>query len=217
MTLTTTSELSGVGVLAEPPVTAAPADRPPDRPAGAAARADDRPTFNGPPKAPPIEAQLVQLGVLSVGQLAEAHRQRLETGRPVLEIAIEKGWLTEAQIIELGGTPPAAAATAAPATAPAQAPVREAQPAPEPPPPAAEKEVPETDVATFTLFLQLTDGELVEAGRAQGEQRAEALAREVVAEITRSGAGKWPYFSRRFIRPDTIVSVALVEGELTQS
>ena len=35
---------------------------------------------------PPPEADFVQAGKLSMGQLAQAHRDRLETGRQVLDI-----------------------------------------------------------------------------------------------------------------------------------
>jgi hypothetical protein len=42
---------------------------------------------------PPPEAELVEAGKLTMGQLAQAHRDRLETGKPVLDIIVERGWI----------------------------------------------------------------------------------------------------------------------------
>ena len=42
---------------------------------------------------PPPEAELVEAGKLTMGQLAQAHRDRLETGNQVLDIIVERGWV----------------------------------------------------------------------------------------------------------------------------
>jgi hypothetical protein len=216
----------GVGVAHEPPLSpsstaseagADAAPMPTLRTVGPPAEeledaAEETPTFGAPPQDMPIEAQLVRLGLLSVGQLAEAHRQRLETGRPVLEVAIEKGWLDAAEVERLGG--PAI-------TVPEQEMEPEVAPEPEV---VAEAETTVADEPTaapattnFAVLIHLSDGERVEVDRVETEQRAETLAREVVAEVTRSGADKWPFYAGRFIRPDVIVSVDVVEGQLTET
>src|SRR3954464_8518764 len=53
------------------------------------------------PLRPPPEAELVQAGRLSMGQLAQAHRDRLETGKQVLDIIVERGWGTAEEVAEL--------------------------------------------------------------------------------------------------------------------
>src|SRR5262249_60447697 len=44
------------------------------------------------PLRPPPESELVEAGRLTMGQLAQAHRDRLETGKHVLDIIVERGW-----------------------------------------------------------------------------------------------------------------------------
>src|SRR3954452_24411148 len=57
---------------------------------------------DGPaPLRPPPEADFVQAGKLSMGQLAQAHRDRLETGKQVLDIIVERGWVTAEEVAEL--------------------------------------------------------------------------------------------------------------------
>jgi hypothetical protein len=222
----------GVGVLNQPPLSppskvreadAAPAMpalrtvNPPAEETEETEPVEEQPTFGTPPQDMPIEAQLVRLGLLSVGQLAEAHRQRLETGRPVLEVAIEKGWLDAAEIERLGGPSVAVAAPAPPADEVEAEVAPEPAPVPEPEARVAEAPAPAPATKSFAVLIHLSDGERVEVDRVESEQRAETLAREVVAEVTRSGADKWPFYAGRFIRPDVIVSVDVVEGEITES
>ncbi|MDQ2983954.1 MAG: hypothetical protein M3R70_08550 [Actinomycetota bacterium] len=230
-----TSSTAGVGTLAEPPVSPLPsgelADADPTRsmPAlrtvtpPAEGSAEDTTPLQTPPPTPPVEAQLVKLGLLTVGQLAEAHRHRLETGRPVLDVAIEKGWVSAEKIVELGGELPKSVNQVAEALVEAEPVVEveqttETEPAadPEPTPPPAAVE-PEAPTKPFYVLIHLQNGERILIGEAEGAQRAEALARDVVAEVTRSGADKWPFYASRFIRPETIVSVDVVEGDLTQT
>src|SRR5436190_15223795 len=71
------------------------------------------------PLRPPPETELVEAGKLTMGQLAQAHRDRLETGKPVLDIIVERGWILAeeaSQLREAYGihAPPAPAVQAAP-------------------------------------------------------------------------------------------------------
>jgi hypothetical protein len=182
---------------------------------------------------PPIEARLVQAGKLSMGQLAQAHRDRLETGEPLLEIIVDRGWVTKEEIAELTGEPvaapstppaPAAAAPAPPAPAPQPDAKREPEPSPEPAPaPAEASSEPTAAVVTsaappppkpadneILVGIRLTTGDLVPAGHATDPDMAATLGQAVVAELTQAGDDEWPFFDGRFIKPDTIVSVDLV-------
>jgi len=145
---------------------------------------------------PPPEAELVQAGRLSMGQLAQAHRDRLETGKQVLDIIVERGWVSVEEVAELR----AAYGIEAPPPAPVQA-VPGPSPETEAPPPAA--------AARYTVAIRLTSGDLITAGETEGSDKAVALGHAVVAELT-SDDVHWPFFGGRFINPETIVSVDLL-------
>jgi len=150
---------------------------------------------DGPaPLRPPPEAELVQAGKLSMGQLAQAHRDRLETGKQVLDIIVERGWVSAREVAELR----AAHGIEVPPPPPVQA-------APEPPP---EADVP-PPAASYTIAIRLTSGDLVTAGETEGADKAAALGHAVVADLTKED-GEWPFFDGRFINPETIVSVDLL-------
>ena len=169
---------------------------------------------------PPVEAQLVQEGKLSMGQLAQAHRDRLEKGGSVLEIVVERGWVSADEVAALRAThgieepapAPARVAAIEPAepvstTAPAPATPVTQTAAPERAPVAGAKEQP------VTVALRLTTGELITAGVAEDEGRADVLAQVVVADLATAPDDAWPCFGGRYIRPETIVSVDLVSDD----
>jgi hypothetical protein len=145
---------------------------------------------------PPPEAELVEAGRLSMGQLAQAHRDRLETGKQVLDIIVERGWVSAEEVAQLR----AAYGIEAPPPAPVQA-VPEPSPETESRPPAA--------AARYTVAIRLTSGDLITAGETEGSDKAAALGHAVVADLTKDD-GEWPFFGGRFINPETIVSVDLL-------
>ena len=53
------------------------------------------------PLRPPPETEFVEAGKLTMGQLAQAHRDRLETGKHVLDIIVERGWVSAEEVAEL--------------------------------------------------------------------------------------------------------------------
>ena len=142
------------------------------------------------PLRPPPEAELVEAGRLTMGQLAQAHRDRLETGKHVLDIIVERGWVSAEEVAELRE----AYGIQAPP------PAIEAAPEPAVSPPAA---------ACVSVAIRLTNGDLITAGEADDSDKASALALAVVADLT-SGSGEWPFFGGRYINPETIVSVDLL-------
>jgi hypothetical protein len=83
-----------------------------------------------------------------------------------------------------------------------------AQPVTEPAPPQPESEL------TWAVVLRLANGERLELGSFPGEAAAAEQARAVVAQV--SSEDGWPFVGGRFIRPDAIVSVDLVELEVSR-
>lgn len=67
---------------------------------------------------------------------------------------------------------------------------------------------------TWSVVLRLADGDRIEVGCFPGEEAAVEGARAVVAQI--AAEGSWPFFAGRFIRPEGIVSVDLVELEVSK-
>jgi hypothetical protein len=122
-----------------------------------------------------------------MGQLAQAHRDRLETGKQVLDIVVERGWVAASEVADLR----AAYGIAVPPPS--------AAPEPEPPPPAAH----------YKISIRLTNGDLITAGETDGADKAAALGHAVVADVTKEN-GEWPFFDGRYINPETIVSVDLL-------
>jgi hypothetical protein len=149
-----------------------------------------------PPLRQPPEAELVEAGKLTMGQLAQAHRDRLETGKQILDVIVERGWIPAEEVAAL----------------------REAHGIEVPPP--AVQAVPEPELETtatqerYKIAIRLNNGDLITAGETDGADKAEALGHAVVADLTQEN-GEWPLFSGRFINPETIVSVDLIAEDST--
>jgi MshEN domain len=98
--------------------------------------------------------------------------------------------------------PPQVAEIPAPVEAPAPV---EVAAAPEPPPEAA-------SVSSQHVVLRLRDGESLQVGSFEDTAEASRWAQEIVRQIASAeGQSTWPFFGNRYLRPDTIVSVDLVE------
>jgi len=175
---------------AGPPVTSEPVDGPELREA-------ETPSQPAPLRPPP-ETDLVEDGRLTMGQLAQAHRDRLETGKQVLDIIVERGWVSAYDVAELR----AAHGIEAPA------PVQEA-------PAEASTSEPAASPAdrTYKIAIRLTNGDLITAGETDDGDKAIALGHAVVTDLTQ--ADQWPFFGGRYINPETIVSVDLLPADST--
>jgi len=81
------------------------------------------------------------------------------------------------------------------------------------PPPAPEPEPqPEAVPATVDVVLRLGDGESLHVGTFSSDLEASTWAQEIVRQISSAeGQSTWPFFANRYLRPDTILSVDLVE------
>jgi hypothetical protein len=75
--------------------------------------------------------------------------------------------------------------------------------------PAASEE-PE-DGPTWTVAVRLSDGDRVEVGTFRSSDEAKEQARTVALQL--ETGTNWPFFASRFLRPEAIVSVDLIESE----
>ena len=178
-----------------------------------------------------------------MGQLAQAHRDRLEKGGAVLDIVVERGWVSAEEVAALRaghGVPapvatetvsepesegaPAAAATPTPVAVPRPVPVpapnaapladADPEPTPEPPPDlAATVTSPQPVAIPHRVAIRLTNGELVAVGEADDEERAQAIGQAIISELASATRDEWPFFGGRYLRPETIVSVDVIAAE----
>jgi hypothetical protein len=65
----------------------------------------------------------------------------------------------------------------------------------------------------FRVVVRLKEGEGVEVGSFRDFGTAMEGAQEVIEQVSTATEGRWPFYAGRFIRPDLIVSVDVVEGE----
>ena len=87
-----------------------------------------------------------------------------------------------------------------------------ARPAPPPEEPAPEPPAQEEAASLTAVVLRLQDGATLEVGTFPTVSEAAAEAQEVVIEIAAADRnGTWPFFAQRYLRPDLIISVDLVE------
>ena len=69
-------------------------------------------------------------------------------------------------------------------------------------------------VATdFRVVVRLKEGDGVEVGSFRDFGTAMEGAQEVIEQFSTATEGQWPFYAGRFVRPDLIVSVDVVEGE----
>jgi hypothetical protein len=64
----------------------------------------------------------------------------------------------------------------------------------------------------FRVVVRLKEGDGVEVGSFRDFGTAMEGAQEVIEQFSTATDGQWPFYAGRFIRPDLIVSVDVVEG-----
>jgi hypothetical protein len=82
----------------------------------------------------------------------------------------------------------------------------------EPQPVQAESAAVQEPELTWTVVLRLADGERIEVGAYDAETQAMEAAQNAVAEL--AAGSTWPFVGGRYLRPDTIVSVDVVQREV---
>jgi hypothetical protein len=152
------------------------------------------------PVVEPVVTQPVANGDgIWLGQPQEASAPPVAPPEPLVQVVVP-----EPQPVELA--PPAAVQAV-------QAPVEPEPVTPEPQPVTDPAPAPGVDL-TWSVVIRLADGERVEVGSFPGQDAAVEGARAVVSQI--AAEGSWPFFAGRFIRPEGIISVDLVELEVTR-
>jgi hypothetical protein len=93
------------------------------------------------------------------------------------------------------------------------------EPVVEPAAPAEPMHVPDLDElfapkrsTDFQVVVRLKEGDGVEVGSFKDFGTAMEGAQEVIEQFSNATDGQWPFYAGRFIRPDLIVSVDVVEG-----
>ncbi len=106
------------------------------------------------------------------------------------------------------------AAAPVPAPAPIVAPVAPVPPAqtvePTPAPQPVEHQALQAE-ETVAVFLHLSSGERIWAGRFASSEPAEQRAAEIVRALNRPEPGVWAKFGNRLIRPEAVVSIELAQ------
>jgi hypothetical protein len=95
---------------------------------------------------------------------------------------------------------------AAPAPAPEPAPLRLA-----PPQPVQSSEAQPAGALTFRVVIRLSNNDRVEAAVVGDPIAAKAQAKALIRYIAGKDGTDWPYIGGRFLKPDAIVSIDLVE------
>jgi hypothetical protein len=156
-----------------------------------------------PAPAPVEEAVVAELPAMAPPEPAPAPAPEPE---PVLEPAA-----LAAETIEL----PAYAPEAEIAPAPIEAVVAAVEPVSVVEPVAAPEleELFAAKRSDFRVVVRLKEGEGVDVGSFRDFGTAMEGAQEVIEQFSTAAEGQWPFYAGRFIRPDLIVSVDVVEGD----
>jgi type II secretion system (T2SS) protein E len=171
------------------------------------------------PAPAPLQASVAEAVPEHVQPLAPAPEPVVEAPAPVAEAPAPVAELPLAQHVQPVEEPPAVEQPAPvepvqPVPPPAPAAETPVEPAPVAPAPdaAPEPQQPEAAPATVDVILRLSDGETLEVGTFSSDLEATTWAQEIVRQISSAeGQSTWPFFANRYLRPDTIVSVDLVE------
>ena len=156
-----------------------------------------------PAAAAPVELPRVELPAVSPEPAAP-----VVAPEPV-QAAIEPEPVVEPEPVAFVPSFPPAELTPEPAPAPVVEPMDTAEPV----------RVPELDelfapkrATDFRVVVRLKDAEGVEVGSFRDFGTAMEGAQEVIEQFSSATEGQWPFYAGRFIRPDLIVSVDVVEG-----
>jgi hypothetical protein len=116
----------------------------------------------------------------------------------------------------LGPAPIEAVPEPAPEPAPAPPPLRIAAPPPPAPAPSYEPPAAATS-ATIRVVIRLSNNDRVEAAVVGDPSAARAQATALIRYIAGKDGSDWPYIGGRYLRPDAIVSVDLVDQPADES
>ena len=176
-----------------------------------------------PAPAPAPEPAVVEEQVVELPTLAPVAPEPVPTPAPAPgPAAVEPEPVVEPEPMLAPVTPEPVEVVPEPVVEP-ELPVVEA-PAPEPIVEPALEVVPDTvpeleelfapkRATEFRVVVRLKEGDGVEVGSFRDFGTAMEGAQEVIEQFSTATEGQWPFYAGRFIRPDLIVSVDVVEGE----
>jgi hypothetical protein len=165
-----------------------------------------------PPPAPtpepaPIPAEVTELQPVTLTPPAAPLVEMPAAETPVPEQPAAPAPAVEQPVVEL--TPPPAPA---PEALPEEPPAIELTPiAPEPAAPVIEPAFITPGRGVFKVVVRLKEGDGVEVGQFPDFGTAMGAAQEVIEQFSNAN-GSWPFYAGRFIRPDLIISVDVVEA-----
>jgi outer membrane biosynthesis protein TonB len=184
-----------------------------------------------------LEAQLLRFRLVTPDQMSEAMRAEAESGRPVAEIVVERGWVSEDDLARVlapddesalhpapVAAPPSPQLDAQPPAAPeptpepelppaAAAPPPQPEPLPEPPraePPAPAPPRAEAPAGTTRVVVRLHNGDRLEAGSFGDAASARQRAKELVTQV--QAEDSWPFVAGRAVSPEEIETIFLERG-----
>jgi hypothetical protein len=155
---------------------------------------------SAPAPEPQPEPELAPAGVVAPAELPMMAPQPLATVAPSLEPEAEPAVAPEPVESSLPELEPAALIE----TAPVPEPARELEELFAP--------VQQQRQSGFSVVVRLRDGDGVEVGSFRDFGTAMEGAQEVIEQFSTATDGQWPFYAGRFIRPDLIVSVDVVEA-----
>ena len=161
--------------------------------------------------APPVEEPAAELPTMAPPEpVVEIAPVAFFAPQPEVEVEVEVEVVPEA-VVEVAPEPLVAPE---PELQLPDDPFEAALPAPEPvaSPELEELFAPQRN-GQFRVVVRLKEGDGVEVGEFRDFGTAMEGAQEVIEQFSTATEGQWPFYAGRFIRPDLIVSVDVVEGE----
>ena len=153
------------------------------------------------------EHLLLRFGLLSLDQLNVALREQSATGTPFTEVLLRDGIVSAADLARALGEP------VLPAPLPVEVePEAEVEVAPEPEPlPAPVVTPPPAAAPAFLVRGRLSNGEDVEIATVSDGGEAQRIALDAMRACARTAGSDWPILNGRYVRPDSILTIEVVE------
>jgi hypothetical protein len=174
-----------------------------------------------PQRTAPVSPEhlLLRFGLLSLDQLNVALREQSATGTPFTQILVRDGIVSAADLERALGEPvlPAPLPVEVEAEAePEPEPVVDVKPEPEPEPepepvPAPIVTPPPAAAPAFVVRGRLSNGEDVEIATVSDGGEAQRIALDAMRACARTAGSDWPILNGRYVRPESILTIEVVE------
>jgi hypothetical protein len=124
--------------------------------------------------------------------LNAALREQSSTGTPFTEVLVRDGIVGAEDLARVAGPKPQPAAT-------------------EPQPPAVASAPTPAVVPSYVVRGRLTNGEAVEIASVAEPAEAQRIALDAMRACARAAGSDWPVLNGRYVRPESIVAIDVVE------